>query len=130
MRSKISPWALGVLLSCSTATAQDPIDIPISSLPCHSGSPSEPGAWESASWPPFPDESCRWLKFEGQKSYRIEHPLARRPFGIQLFLSFHENGRDSAPSAGDMSRIVEVNSTDILLRNNTNQDFFLKVVLH
>lgn len=112
--------------SCGDASAQDPIDVFAEDLPCASAAGE---SWESAEWPPFESAECRWMEFDGRRTYRIAHPLGRRPQGIQLFLSFNEDGRDAAPSAGDPTRIIAVNDDTLVLRNGSNQDFFLKVVL-
>ena len=108
---------------CGEAEAQDPVVV---ESPCAQGVPME--YWESSSWPP--DEACPWLVFEGRTSVRVPHTLGRRPREVSIYLSFEPNGRSGALAAGDLSRILEVTETQVTLRNDTNEDFFVKVVLH
>lgn len=118
-----------LLAACGEAGAQDPVSVALEDLPCASG-PAAPGeAWESAEWPPFEAAGCQWLRFDGRETYRIAHELGRRPRSVALYLSFDETGRSSAPSAGDATRIIEVDEAAVTIRNGTHQDFFLKVVL-
>jgi hypothetical protein len=120
-------WGLALLGSgCGDAEAQDPIAIEAADLPCADG---DAASWQSAQWPPFSTEGCAWLAFDGRTSYRIAHELGRTPRSVQLYLAFGADGRSSAPTAGDPTRIVSVTDTHVELRNGTNQDFFLKMVL-
>ena len=122
-------WLLVGVAACAEAAAQDPIEVGLDALPCASGAPAPGEPWESAQWPPFEMGECRWLRFDGRETYRVAHELGRRPRHVGLYLSFDETGRNSAPSAGDATRIVEVDDATITLRNGTHQDFYLKIVL-
>jgi len=86
--------------------------------------------WESAPWPPETDTgTCAWIEFPAKATVEVQHALGRTPLGIQLFLSFRADGTSSAPSAGDTTRILDVNEAAVTVANGTNEDFYLKVVL-
>lgn len=108
----------------SEAQAQEPIQV---SPECPR---AEGAAWESAPWPgESGSASCGWQSFEGRQTYVVTHNRGTVPIVVLPYLSFHPDGRSSAPSAGDMTRIIAVDETSITLRNNTNENFFLKLVL-
>ncbi|MBX3247347.1 MAG: hypothetical protein KF901_09205 [Myxococcales bacterium] len=115
-----------LLGGCGDAGAQAVIEVSEAELPCASSAPGEP--WESTAWPDG-SGACPWLRFEGRRTYRIAHGLGRAPRSVLVYLSFEEDGTSSAPSAGDMSRILTANDAFVELRNGVNQDFYLRVVL-
>lgn len=59
----------------------------------------------------------------------IPHQLGRVPSIVHVYLSFDADGRSAALSAGDLSRIESVTEEQVVIRNNTNESFFLRVVL-
>lgn len=110
---------------CGEAEAQEPVEVALADLACQNG---DAEGWESATWPPL-DAGCTWLRYDGRTTYRVAHDLGRTPRGVHVFLSFAEDGRNAAASAGDTARIVSVTDTHVELRNATNQRFYLKLVL-
>ncbi len=110
------------LSGCSNAGAQAVIDV---APPCAT---VEADVWESNPWTSDVPE-CGYLSYEGRTTYRIQHDLGRVPRSVDLYVSFAADGASVAPPAGDMSRIVGVTDTFVEIRNQTNEDFFLRVVL-
>ena len=84
--------------------------------------------YESAGWPP--DTRCEWIPFDGRTTVRLAHDLGRAPRSVAIYLSFYPDGRSSAPAAGDLARILAADGASVELKNQTSEDFFLKVVLH
>lgn len=116
------------LLGCggcgNEAQAQTPIEV---TPACPR---SEGAVWESAPWPTTgAAATCEWINFDGRQTYIIEHNRGAVPLLVAPYLSFHPNGDSSVPSAGDMTRIIAVDENTVTLRNNTNENFFLKLVL-
>ena len=111
-----------LMASCGTATAQTTVEL----MPdCAT---VERDTWESNPW--RSDEArCAYQPFAAQTTYRIFHTLGQEPRSVDLYISFSPGGESVAPPAGDMSRILNVTETFIELRNQTNEDFFLRVVL-
>ena len=117
--------------ACGAAEAQDPIEVtPVCGT-------LDQGVWSSAPWPPQSTDRgadgallCPWIRYDGRATLRIHHDLARTPRSIELYVAFTEDGAASAPSAGDITRIISAGDEVISVRNGTNQDFFLNVVLH
>jgi len=72
-----------------------------------------------------------FLSFGGGKSYDLIHNLGCVPQIIQIYVSFDEggisNGGSMAPSAGNMSEVLEVDSEHIRIRNSTCTDLFVQV---
>lgn len=96
------------------------------------GSPSG-GAlqrWQSAPW-----QNAEWTGLPGKTKVRLEHSLGRVPDSVEVYLSFEkddsdrEGTRSSFPAAGDMARIIEVTDSTVTIKNNTDQEFCLRVVL-
>lgn len=122
LRRSVLLWLMPLAAACGDASAQDPISL---TSPC---AVTDGGVWESAGWPPAP--RCEWLPFEGRTTVELAHDLGPlTPRDVSIFLAFEPDGRSAAPAAGDLARILAVDSETVTLRNETNQDFFLKVVL-
>jgi hypothetical protein len=83
--------------------------------------------WESAPW-----QGAPWLCFDSGMKLRIDHSLGYPPALVQVYLSF-ANSDDGPGSAflasGDLARIVEVTDAYVLIENNTEEYFFVRVVL-
>ena len=113
---------LPLAAACGEAAAMDPVML---TSACADGVAGE--VWESAGWPPSP--RCDWLPFDGRTTVELAHDLGRTPRDVSIYLSFDPDGHMSTPAAGDLARIVGVDESTVQLRNETNEDFFLKVVL-
>ena len=122
LRPSLPLLLLSLAAACGDASAQDPV---VLSSECADGTPGE--VWESAGWPPAP--RCDWLPFTGRTTVELPHALGRTPRSVEVYLAFEPDGRMAAPAAGDLARVVGVTDTGVQLRNETNEDFFLKVVL-
>lgn len=86
------------------------------------------GSWQSA---PFFSSATptEWISYPGSATLEIHHGLGRVPSLINVYLSFDENGTGAGLAAGDLAHIIEVNATTIELSNDTEQDYFARVVL-
>ncbi len=89
------------------------------------------GVWESAPW-----EGASWLPFPGQVQLRVAHGLGRVPRVVLVYLTFREvplGGDVEAPpalAAGDLARVIEVTDTTITVWNDTNGNYFARVVAY
>jgi hypothetical protein len=89
------------------------------------------GVWESAPW-----TGASWLPFPGQVQVRVAHSLGRIPRVVMVYLTFREvplGGDLDAPpalAAGDLARVIEVTDTTITVWNDTNGDYFARVVAY
>lgn len=87
--------------------------------------------WESAPW-----TGASWLPFPGQVQIRIAHNLGRVPRVVLVYLGFREvplgeaTETPPAQAAGDLARIVEVTSTTVTVWNDTDGDYFARVVVY
>ena len=118
---------LPLAAACGDAAAQDPIVLDSACAETDLASDGSVAAWESAGWPPAP--RCDWLLFDGRRTVELNHGLGRTPRDVSIYLAFEPDGRSAAPAAGDLARILAADADSVQLRNETNEDFFLKVVL-
>jgi hypothetical protein len=124
------------LLACSNAGSGEDF-LMVDDL----GAPREltsAAGWESV---PFPaPEQCedgassapKWVELEGrqdQKSLTIEHGLGRAPSIVLPYISFSPVGCGSTLAGGDVLIVDFVDSSTIQVRNNTQESFYLRVVL-
>lgn len=126
-RALASTLALAFALAgCGTASADDPVRLTAAELPC-SDFDAAANSWQSSPFPPA--GGCLWVAFDGGTTYEIEHTLGRAPRDVQLYLAFNAEGERSSASAGDTGIIVSAESDLVVVRNSTEQDFFVRVVL-
>lgn len=126
MTSRALILLLALVAGCSTASADDPVRLTAADLPC-ADFDAEANSWQTA---PFaPTGSCLWTSFEGRTTYEIEHMLGRTPREIHIYLAFNPEGDGSSASAGDTGIILSSEADVVVVRNNTRQDFFARVVL-
>ena len=83
-------------------------------------------SWASA---PLDAADDRWLAYPGRVRLQIEHGLGRAPNGVQVYLSFTEDGRLPALAAGDLARIEVANEEHVIVWNDTNGNYFARVVV-
>jgi len=89
---------------------------------------TDQGGWQSAPW-----QGAPWLCFDSGAKLQISHPLGYPPALVQIYLSF-SNSDDGPPgstflASGDLARIVEVTDAYVMIENNTEEYFFVRVVL-
>ena len=129
LASLLALVALAALPGCGEAEAQEPVEVGLADLPCASD-PADGDLWETAPFPPATDgETCAWLAYESDTTYRIAHPLGRVPRAVHAYVSFHADGRSSTPLSGDVTHIVSVTDTAVEIRNGQGADFFLRLVV-
>lgn len=88
-----------------------------------SASVSAEGVWESA-----PLEGVPWIPFTGRLTVELEHTLGHRPRIIQVYLAFDVDGTDPGLAAGDLARIVQADEEIVAILNDTNAEYFMRVV--
>lgn len=121
--------ALGLLvgapanIGCRTADAQERITLSLSELPASAGLGSN-GTWQSVAW-----RGDDWHRFPGRAELELAHGLGEEPQLVMVYLSFAPDGDPSALAAGDLAQIISVDSIAVTLLNQTNQDYFLRVVI-
>lgn len=72
-----------------------------------------------------------FLSFPGGKQYDLVHKLGCLPRSIEIWVSFDQGGTAGnnrmAPSAGNMSEVLEVTTDHIRIKNSTCSDLFVLV---
>ncbi len=114
----------GLLAAGCTAQAEETIHVPLSDLPAHARNPA-PDVWESSPW-----TGASWMRYPGHVTLIVDHDLGRRPTAVLVYLAFDSSGGGSALSAGDLARIVEVTGDHVTIRNDTDGEYFVRLVLH
>lgn len=126
MKSRVQLSAL-VLLSAALGcgTVDDPPEVVSTlDLPCASMAGS---LWQSVGWPPAP--ACDWFDFQGTTTYRFAHALGAVPTVVLGYIAFEPDGASSTIAHGDSFLVTEVTAADVTIRNGTNQNFYLRLVL-
>ncbi|AKF06864.1 hypothetical protein [Sandaracinus amylolyticus] len=83
-------------------------------------------SWASA---PLDSEDDRWIPYPGRVRIQVDHDLGRAPNGVLVYLSFTEDGRTPALAAGDLARIEVSNEEHVVVWNDTNGNYFARVVV-
>ena len=74
--------------------------------------------------------ACTWLEYpKGNVLLEVEHSLTRAPTSVLVYVSFDRRGCASTLAAGDATQVIEATDRTVMLRNNTDQDFFARIVL-
>ncbi len=137
----MSPRTLGLLIAafwlggCDGGSDGSTVEVALADLSCASLDASR-GIWESAS---FPESTtcgsaggptcCAWIELDGKSTLRLEHGLGVVPRMVSGYISFGEYGVSSTLASGDALRLESVDDTHVVLLNNTQQRFFLRVAL-
>ena len=109
---------------CTDAGAQERIELGPGDLPPSAGVVATGDTWQSVAWSGDP-----WHSFRGETTLVISHSLGRAPTSVLVYLAFDENGGGPGLATGDMARIVEATADRVTIRNDTEADFFCRVVL-
>jgi hypothetical protein len=86
------------------------------------------GVWQSAEW------DTPWLTFPAKQTVTIEHGLGTTPRLVQVYIDFDRAGCDrdamttSLLASGTLARISQVNSNSITVRNDTKEDYCVRLV--
>ncbi len=124
---------VGVLMLSTGCSGVDPSfdALALADLPCQQRL-NGGDLWESAPW--FDSvgstDNCPWFDYDGRLTLDVAHDLGRVPASIQLYVSFSSSGESAALVAGDLLRIVDVSDSVVVIKNDSNQDFFGRLVLH
>lgn len=86
------------------------------------------GVWQSAPWPPA-EGDCAWLPYEGRLTLEVRHGLGRVPKAVLVYLAFDPSGGGGALSAGDTAHVQAVTADTVTIRNDTEGDYFVRIVL-
>lgn len=86
----------------------------------------ESGSWESAPWMQSADS--RWLPYPSRGQLQVEHNLGRTPQNIIVYLAFERTGEDPAQASGNLARIVDADDTTLTVWNDTNGNYFARIV--
>lgn len=122
-----------LLSACNTARAGEIVTT--DALACASIDP-QTGIWESAPFGPVDAETCGWIRLPEETAVRVRHGLDYRPRAVHVYISFEPDGSGAAPSAGDMSRILEVTGPStagdpgyVLVENDTRATLYARLAL-
>lgn len=81
-------------------------------------------SWSSTPWNGQP-----WIPYPGRAVLDIDHPLDRVPHGVLVYVSFTEDGLNPGLAAGDLAQVREMTADRVVIWNNTNGAYFVRVVL-
>ncbi|MDQ3031431.1 MAG: hypothetical protein M3Y87_03370 [Myxococcota bacterium] len=81
------------------------------------------------SWATAPWTGHDWIPYVGPIVLDIDHDLGRVPQGVLVYLSFTEEGLNPGLAAGDLAQILEVTEDRVVIWNNTNGAYFVRVVV-
>jgi hypothetical protein len=116
---------LAIAAGCDGAAAQGRIELGLDDLPPSAGVEAAGDSWQSVGW-----SADLWQSYPGETTLVVAHELGRAPQSVLVYLAFDETGRGAGLATGDMARIVEVTPTSVTIRNDTEADFFCRLVLH
>ena len=131
IRSSIALLALVSSLAISACTGTPPAGILVvyttesPELAMASIDP-ESGSWQSAPWRQSADS--RWLPYPSRGQLQLEHNLGRTPQNIIVYLAFEQTGMSPAHAAGNLARIVDADDTTLTVWNDTNGNYFARIV--
>ncbi len=87
------------------------------------------GIWQSAEW------DTPWLSFPAKQSVTIEHELGTTPRLVQVYIDFDRAQCDrgitdtALLASGTLARISNVNDATVTVRNDTKEDYCVRIVL-
>jgi hypothetical protein len=87
---------------------------------------TDAGVWQSAPWA---SATVGWTSFPDRTKLVLPHPLGRIPTSVEVYLSFYTDGASSFLASGDLARIMRVDADSVTLANNTNECFYVRLVL-
>lgn len=117
------------LAGCDGAGAQERRVLTAEDLPGQSLD-AERCVWQSAPW-----TGQDWLSYPGRVTLEIPHgagacaTASEPPADVSVYLSFDRRGGFATLGAGDPVVVESVSTARVALRNNTNQDYFIRVVV-
>ena len=118
--------ALTLLSACGLPTG-DVFVYPADAPELSDASVDAEGVWESAPWPA---PGIAWLPYPGRATVEVEHGLGRVPRLVEVYISFAEDGSESALAAGDLARVISVDASTLAIRNDTNAQLFVRIVAY
>src|SRR5690349_16359732 len=127
MRALANACVLGLLglSGCNGASADERIELQVADLPLAS---SAEGGFETA-----PFDQGPWLRYPGRATLVVHHALGRAPRQILVYLSFHPTpipaGGGAGLAVGDLARIVAADAESVTIRNDTEGDYYVRLVL-
>ncbi len=111
------------VLGCETNLTPQTLEVGLADHPPSAGM-TDGDEWQSVDWLGDP-----WLRYPGRATLIMEHELGRMPSSVLVYLSFEPDGASAALTAGDTARIVSVDERFVTIANDTDADFFIRVVV-
>ena len=122
-----SIFALVVLGGCGRSSERVATTTHVRNFPCQSV--SEVGVWESAPPQEWAVEKCRWLPYNANGTFTLWHPLGRSPSMLLGYVASSARGDDTTLAAGEVFLIESFDEEQVTIRNDSDQDLFLRLVL-
>ena len=82
--------------------------------------------WESSPWA---GSGVEWVAYRGASTVAVHHTLGRVPMSVTVFLSFNSTGEAPSAAAGDLASIGAVTDDLVEITNNTDGDYYIRIVL-
>ena len=128
MKLAVTSCMLLVGIGCTDIVPVDDI-YTLGDLACASTFGPEGAHWQSTTWGDAAAPGCEWHAFSARSTLTVEHPLGDPPAIVLVYVSFDASGRGATLASGDIALIDTVNDFEVTVRNNTNENFFARVVL-
>lgn len=90
---------------------------------------SVPPGEAASSWATAPWNGHSWIAYPGRVVLDLDHDLGRVPQGVLVYLSFTEDGLNPGLAAGDLAQIREITADRVVVWNNTDGAYFVRVVV-
>ncbi len=124
---RIAVAALLALAAGCGDSSGETVEVSLAELPCQMQNAE--GLWESAPLPPVVDEQCLWFLFRARNTYVFEHPLESVPLEVIAYIAFNSDGTGSTIASGNAFLLQAVDDSTITVKNDQEQDFWLRLVL-
>lgn len=125
MRRSVVLLVLGLAAAgCDGADAQERVELRLDDLPPSAGVEAAAESWQSVGWQGDP-----WHAYGGETTLAVAHELGRVPQSVLVYVAFDPSGGGAGLATGDMARVVEVTADRVTIRNDTEADFFCRIVL-
>lgn len=124
--SGVLGWLTGMSQGCANDVGAT--EVTVSEFRCRNETAR---ALTTAPWPnqARSTEECPWLSFPAQALVRVLHGMSAPPVAVLPYIAFEPDGVGGTLAVGDLLTINLVDDQEVVVRNNTNQRFYLRLVL-
>lgn len=124
------------MAACNNAVGDgEPVEFPNMDHPLELSGPTGSDGWQSA--PPPTPEQCEpenvdlelWAPVPPNTTATFNHELGTAPSLILPYVSFEKTGCRASTGTGDLARVEWADEARVAIRNRTEVNFWMRVVL-